>query len=161
MSVQKVLLCPFHFKTRPSGVSLASNGLENIPQAPGNPFEVRQNYDIRKAVAATVSVLKWSRAIFRSRSSKVKVQKVLLCPFHCKQRSSGVSLECPGLESIPKISGNEAEGCQNHDARKVVSATLLMLRWNGLYFGPEARKWAFKKLCILNFTANQGHAELV
>ena len=28
-----------------------SKGLENIPQVPGNPFEVRQNYDIRKAVS--------------------------------------------------------------------------------------------------------------
>ena len=57
VSVQKVLLCPFHFKTRPSGLSLASKGLENIPQVPGNPFKVRQNYDIRKAVSATLSVL--------------------------------------------------------------------------------------------------------
>ena len=45
-------------KTRPSGLSLASMGLENIPQVLGNPFEVRQNYDIRKAVSATLSVLK-------------------------------------------------------------------------------------------------------
>ena len=58
VSVQKVLLCPFHFKTRPSGLSLSSKGLENIPQVPGNPFEVRQNYDIRKVVSATLSVLK-------------------------------------------------------------------------------------------------------
>ena len=58
VSVQKVLLCPFHFKTRPSGLSLASMRLENIPQVPGNPFEVRQNYDIRKAVSATLSALK-------------------------------------------------------------------------------------------------------
>ena len=58
VNVQKVLLCPFHFKTRPSGLSLTSKGLENIPQVPGNPLEVRQNYDIRKAVSATPSVLK-------------------------------------------------------------------------------------------------------
>ena len=58
VSAQKVLLCPFHFKTRPSGLSLASKGLQNIPQVPGNPFEVRQNYDIRKAVSATLSVVK-------------------------------------------------------------------------------------------------------
>ena len=31
----------------------------------------------------------------------------------------------------------------------------------GLYFGPEARKWAFKKFSSLNFTENQGHHELV
>ena len=58
MSVQKVLLCPFHCKPRPSGLSLESPGLKNIAQVPGNPFEVRQNYDIRKAVSATLSVLK-------------------------------------------------------------------------------------------------------
>ena len=35
-----------------------SKGLQNIPQVPGNPFEVRQNYDARKAVSSTLSVLK-------------------------------------------------------------------------------------------------------
>ena len=87
MSVQKVLLCPFHFKTRPSGVSLASMALENIPQVPGNPFEVRQNYGIRKAVSATLSVLKYSRAIFLSSSSKVSVEKVLLSPFSLQTKA--------------------------------------------------------------------------
>ena len=58
MSVQKVLLCPFHCKPRPSGVSLESPGLENIPQVPGNRAEVDQNHDARNAVSATVSVLK-------------------------------------------------------------------------------------------------------
>ena len=58
MSVQKVLLCPFSFKLRPSEVSLASPGIENIRQLPGNPFEVRENDHIRKAVSATLSVLK-------------------------------------------------------------------------------------------------------
>ena len=54
----KSLLSPFHFKTRPLGLSLAAKGLENIPQVPGNPFEVRQDHDARKAVSATFSVLK-------------------------------------------------------------------------------------------------------
>ena len=58
MRVQKVFLCPFHFKTRLSGLSLESAGLENIPQVPGNPAEVDQNHDARNAVSATVSVLK-------------------------------------------------------------------------------------------------------
>ena len=58
MSVQKVLLCPFHCKPRPSGVSLESPGLENIPQVPENRAEVGQNHDARKAVSATLSVLK-------------------------------------------------------------------------------------------------------
>ena len=128
MSVQKVLLCPFHFKTRPSGLSLASKGLENIPQLPGNPFEVRQNYDIRKAVSATLSVLKESRAIFLSRSSKVSVQKVALCPFHSRAWPSGVTLESAGLENIHEVPGNPAEVGQNYDGRKVVSATLSLLK---------------------------------
>ena len=58
MNVQKVLLYPFHFKARPSGVTLESVGLENIPQVPGNRAEVAQNYDGRKAVSASLSLLK-------------------------------------------------------------------------------------------------------
>ena len=78
MSVQKVLLCPFHCKPRPSGVSLDSPGLKNLAQVPGNKTEVDQNHDARNAVSATVSVLKGSGAIFRARSPKVSVQKVFL-----------------------------------------------------------------------------------
>ena len=44
MSVQKVVLCPFYSRARPSGVTLESAGLENIPQVPGNRAEVGQNY---------------------------------------------------------------------------------------------------------------------
>jgi len=58
----------------------------------------------------------------------VSVQKVLLCPFHCKSRPSGVSLESSGLEIIPQVPGNRAEVAQNHDARKALSATLLVLK---------------------------------
>ena len=58
VSVQKAVLCPFHSRARPSGVTLESAGLENIPQVPGNRAEVVQNYDGRKAVPATLSVLK-------------------------------------------------------------------------------------------------------
>ena len=54
--VQKVLLCPFYFKTKASGLSLASKGLENIPQDPGKRAEVDQNHDARNAVSATVCV---------------------------------------------------------------------------------------------------------
>ena len=54
----KVSLCPFHCKTRPSAPSLASKGLENIPQVPGNRAEVCENHDVRKAVSATLSFLK-------------------------------------------------------------------------------------------------------
>jgi len=58
----------------------------------------------------------------------VSVQKVFLCPFYCKPRPSGVSLETPGLENIPQVPGNVAEVAQNHDARKAVSATLSVLK---------------------------------
>jgi len=58
VSIKKVLPCPFHREPRPSGVSLQSAGLENIPQVPGNRAEVGQNHDAGKAVSATVSVLK-------------------------------------------------------------------------------------------------------
>ena len=100
VSVQNVMLCPFHRKARPSASSLQSPELENIPQVPRNRDEVGQNNDSRKAVSATLWVLKWSRAIFRSRNSKVSVQKVFLSEFHWKPRPSWVSLESPGLENI-------------------------------------------------------------
>jgi len=58
VSVQKVFLCPFHYKPRPLGVSLESPGLENIPEVPRNRAEVGQNHDARKAVSATLSVSK-------------------------------------------------------------------------------------------------------
>jgi len=93
--VQKVLLCPFHCKPRPSGVSLESPGVENIREVPGNRAEVDQNQDARNALCATLSVLKCSGAIFRRRSFKVSVQKGLLYPFHIKPRPRRVSLETP------------------------------------------------------------------
>ena len=65
MSVQKVLLCPFHCKPRPSGVSIESVGLEKIPQVPGNGAEVDENYDARNGLSAILSVLNLSGAIFR------------------------------------------------------------------------------------------------
>ena len=58
MSVQRILLCPFHWKPTPSGVSLESPGLQNIPQVPGNRAEVGESHDACKAVSATLLVLK-------------------------------------------------------------------------------------------------------
>ena len=128
VSLQKALLCPFHCKTRPSAPSLASKGLENIPQVPRNRSQNGQNHDARKAMSATLSVLKLSGAIFRPRSSKIRVQKNLLCPFHCKPRPSGVSLESPLLEGIPQVPRNRGGVGQNYDARKAVSATVSVLK---------------------------------
>ena len=79
-------------------------------------------------VSAILSVLKLSGAIFRVKSPKVSVQKVLLCPFHCKPRPSGVSLESPGLKNIAQVPGNRTEVDQNHYARNAVSATVLVLK---------------------------------
>ena len=58
----------------------------------------------------------------------MSLQKVLLCPFHCKPRQSGVSLESPGLDNISQVPGNQAEVGQDHYARKAVSATLSVLK---------------------------------
>ena len=91
----------------------------------------------------------------------MSVQNVLLCPFHCKPRPSGVSLEFLGLENIPQVPEYRPEVSQTHDVSKAVSATLSVLSEVGLYFGPESRKCAFKKLCCVHFNANQGHQELV
>ena len=85
------------------------------PKVPGNRAEVCQNRDVRKAVSATLWVLKWRGCIFRPRSSKVSVQKVMLCPFHCKARPSGSSLQCPELENIPQVPRNRDEVGQNND----------------------------------------------
>jgi len=68
-SVQLFHPCPFHFKPRPSRVSLESLGLENIPQVAGNKAKVGQNHRARKAVSATLLVLKLSGATFRPRRS--------------------------------------------------------------------------------------------
>jgi len=58
----------------------------------------------------------------------VSVQNVFPCPFHCKPRPSGVSLKSPGLENIPQVAGNGGKVDQNHDARKVGSVTLSVLK---------------------------------
>ena len=101
--------------------------MECISQVPENREDVGQNYDARKTVSATLSVLKQSVAIFRPTSSKVSVQKVLLCPFQCKPRPSGVSLESLGLQYISQVPENRDVG-QNHDARKTVLASLSVLK---------------------------------
>ena len=128
VSVQKVVLCPFHCKPRLSGVSLESPVPENIPHFPGNQAKVGQNHDARKAVPVTLSFLKSTGGIFPPRSSKVSVQKVVLCPFHSTGRPSGVTLKSAGMENIPQVPGNRGEVGQSYDGRKAVSATLSLLK---------------------------------
>ena len=45
----KILLCQFHCKASPSGVSLESPALENIAKILESRAEVAQNHDSRKA----------------------------------------------------------------------------------------------------------------
>ena len=123
-SFRSFYLCPFHWKLTPSGVTLESLGLENIPQVPANRAKVAQNHDARKAVSITLSVLKSSGTIFRPKSLTRSVRSFYLCLFHWKQRPLGVSLESSGQENIPPIPTNRAKVAKNHDARKAVSATL-------------------------------------
>ena len=49
----------------------------------------------------------------------MRIRKVLLCPFRCKARPSGVSLEPLGLENISQVPPDRAEVGQSHDPRKV------------------------------------------
>ena len=160
-SVPSFYLCPFLCKLRPSGVSLESSGLENIPQVPGNGAKIGQTHHARKAVLATLVALKWGGAIFRPRSSKLSVRSFYLCLFLCTPRPSGVSSESPGLKSIPQVPGNRAKVCQIHHARKAVSATLSVLKWSGLYFGLEAWNRAGDCFTCVHFSANQGDQKLV
>jgi len=146
VSVHKVLLCPFHCKPTPSGVSLEYAEVENIPPVPRNRAQVGKNHDARKAVPASLSVLKWSCAIFRPRGSKVRIRKVLLCPFYCKPRQSGVSLKLPGLENIPQVPGNRGVVCQNHDSHQAVSATLSVLKWSVAIFWPRSSHKSVEKV---------------
>jgi len=136
--------------------------MENIPQVPGNRAELGQNHDARKAVSATISVLKWITVVFRPRSLKLSVEKVFLLPFHCKPRPSGVSLESPGLENIAKILANRAEVDQSHDARKAVPPTLSVLKWSGAIFHPRSSKMSVQKvlLCSIHWKISPKFGEI-
>ena len=150
MSAAENLLCPFHCKPRPSRVILESLGLENIPQGPEYRPEVGQNHDARTPVSATLS-RKWCGTIFRPISSKVCIQKLVLCEFHCKPWPSGVSLESPRLENIPQVPGKRAELEQNHDARNVVSAIVSVLKWSVAIFRPTSSKVSVQKVLLCSF----------
>jgi len=75
-------------------------------------------------------------AIFRPTSSKVSVQKVLLCAFQCIAGRSGVSLESSGLENILQVPGNGAEVDENYDARNELSTVLSVLNLSRAIFRP-------------------------
>ena len=75
-----------------------------------------------------------------------------LCPFHCKARPSGVSLESPGLENIPQVPGNGAEVGENHDARKATRLLYESYSKVGLYLGLEAGHPACAPFSCVHFT---------
>ena len=64
----------------------------------------------------------------------MSVQKVFLCPFDCKPRLPGVSIESPGLENILQVPGNGAEVDENYDARNGLSAILSVLNLSRAIF---------------------------
>jgi len=72
-----------HFtkKLKPSGISLETLGLQNIPKFPAIGAKVAQNNAARKALGATLSVLKLTGAIFSPRSSTPSVRSFYLRPF--------------------------------------------------------------------------------
>ena len=52
-----IFYSPGDSKLTSDGLNLVFPGLEYIPQVPGYRAEVSQNYDLRKAVSSTRSVL--------------------------------------------------------------------------------------------------------
>ena len=76
----------------------------------------------------------------------MSVQKVLLCPFYCRPRTPGLSLESPGLKNIPQVPGNLTEVGQNHDARTAVSATLSVLKLSWAIFRAISSKVSVQKV---------------
>jgi len=151
VSVLKVFLSEFHWKPRPSWVSLESPGLEKIFSVLATQAEVCQNHDAPKAASATLSLLKWSGALFRPRSSKVSAAKNLLSPFHCKPRPSAVSLESTELQCISQVPENGEDVGQNQDARKTVLASLSVLKWSGAIFRPRSSKVGVQKVLLYQF----------
>ena len=53
-----------------------------------------------------------------------------LSPFQCVLRTSGGSLEFPGLENTPHVPENQVKVGQDQDARKAVSAILSFFKVN-------------------------------
>ena len=90
----------------------------------------------------------------------MSVQKVLLCPFYCRPRTSGISLESPGLENIPQAPGNLTEVDQNHDARKAVSATLSVFKLSGAIFRAISSKVNVQNVLLCPFNCKLRPSEV-
>ena len=117
MSAAKNLLCPFHCKPRPSGVSLESPGLQYISQVPENGEDVGQYHDARKTVLATLSVLKCSGTVLWPRSSKVSFKKFFCIHFNANEGNQGLLKSLRDWKISPQVEGSLAEVGQNHGAR--------------------------------------------
>ena len=150
VSAAKNLLCPFHCKPRPSGVSLESPGLPYISQEPQNRTKVDQNHDARNAVSATVSVkVKWG--YISGQKPESERSKCFAVFFDWKTRPSRVTLASLRLENIPQVPVNRAEVGQNHDAPKAVSATVSVLKWSGAIFLSRSSKVSVQKVLLCAF----------
>ena len=114
--VQKLVLGEIYCKPWPSGVSLESPELKNIPQDSGKRDDVDQNHDGRNAGSATVSVLKTSR----DRLTRI----VILGDFGSIFWNFSDIFKSGGLQYISQVPENREDVGQNHDARTPVSATL-------------------------------------
>ena len=124
-------------KSFPVSISLQTKGKRKYVRVPGTvkypPSSGKSSGSCSKSRCAQGCLvysfrLKMKWAIFRPSNSKVSVRKVLLCPFNCKARPSGVSLKYAEVENIPPCPGSRAQVGQNHDARKAVPATLSVLK---------------------------------
>jgi len=142
---------PFHRTPRPSGVSLESPGLENIPQVAGNRSKVGHKHAAHKAILCTFTVLKWSGAIFRLRSSKPRKRSFYLCPFQRRPKPLGGSLESLGLQNIPQTPRNRPKIDQNNAARKAVLPIFSVLKWNGAIFRPKSSKASVRSFYLCQF----------
>ena len=75
----------------------------------------------------------------------------MLCPFQCKPRPSGVSLDSPGLQNILQVPGIAAEVDHIHDARNVVSATVSVLKSRVPIFRPKSLKVSVENVLLCAF----------
>ena len=64
------------------------------------------------------------------------------------------------MQNIPQVPGNLAKAGQNHDAPKVVSATLSVLKRSGTIFRPRSSKVSVQKVFLCRFQCKQRLAEV-
>ena len=127
MNVEKVLLCPFQCEPRPSGVTLESAALKNIPQAKGNRPEVGQNHDARKAGSATLC-LKVKRGYISSQKLENERSKSLAVSSLLQTKDVGGQFRVLGNGKYPPSSGKFSRSWSKSRRAYAVSATLSVLK---------------------------------